>query len=203
MEQEQLDRIKLTREQAELRKKIEMAELKNQEESGLGINQAYKKKNYQCHVSRLCSRESPSPSPNGMPGTGLPTSRGSLLINEQHTSLSEERKHENQFSFPSGRPGIFHIISKLFPCFPCCQKRNAQIVQETNKCGNYAGNFGYDNKQVIENKLEKLGEISGSEHVKGKRIQRRLNIGGGAGINHSDTDEYMFNSQPDEKDDKP
>ena len=127
MEQEQLDRIRLGREQAELRKKIELAALKNREENGQDIKEGHKRKSYQYHLSRVCSRESPSPSPNGVHVSGPPTSRGSLIINEQNTALSEEKKYDD-FNFPSGRPGALHIISKLFPCFSCCQKRTAQIV---------------------------------------------------------------------------
>jgi hypothetical protein len=172
-----------------------MAALQNQEgNKNPEKNPAsYKKKSYHYHLSRLCSRESPSPSSNGVHVTGPPTSRGSLIINEQNTALSEEKKYED-FNFHSGRPGMLHIISKLFPCFSCCQKRNAQIVQETNKCGNYSENFGYDNKQVIENRLENLGEISSSDHMERKKSQIRHHLDG-AGIGGNETDEFMFNSQ--------
>lgn len=172
-----------------------MMALKNQEENGKHEKNpgSYHKKGYHYHLSRLCSRETPSPGSNGVHVTGPPTSRGSLIINEQNTALSEEKKFE-EFSYPSGRPGVLHIVSKLFPCFSCCQKRNAQIVQETNKCGNYSETFGYDNKQVIENRLENLGEISSSDHMERKKPHRRLDLDG-AGIGGNDTDEFMFNSQ--------
>ena len=174
-----------------------MAALEKQEAGNDSLQKnpsSYKKKSYYYHLSRLCSRETPNPSSNGVHVTGPPTSRGSLIINEQNTALSEEKKYD-EFNFPSGRPGALHIISKLFPCFSCCQKRNAQIVQETNKCGNYSENFGYDNKQVIENRLENLGEISGSDHMDKKRSHRRLDLDAAAGIGENDTDEYMYNSQ--------
>ena len=188
LEQEQLDRIRLGREQAELRKKIEMVALKNREESGQDMNENYKKKkSYHYHLSRVCSRDSPSHGSNGVHAAGPPTSRGSLIINEQNTALSEEKKYED-YSFPTGRPGALHIISKLFPCFSCCQKRNAQIVQETSKCANYSGNFEYDNKQVIENKLENLGDLSGS-----KSKRRRLDLEN-EGVGGNETDEYIFHS---------
>ena len=134
----------------------------------------------------------------GLHVTGPPTARGSLILNEQNTGNStdsQDKKAEESFHFPSGRPGFLLVVSKLLPCFSCCQKRNAQIVQESNKCGTDSDNFGYENKQVIEHKLENLGEITGSEHVAMKR-QRDLKVeSAAAAIGGNETDEYIFNSQ--------
>lgn len=88
-----------------------------------------KRRTYHQRLCRVCSRSQPSPNSNGVHVvTGPPTARGSLILNEQNTANSDEKKLEERFFYRSSRPGVLVIISKLFPCFPCCQKRNAQIV---------------------------------------------------------------------------
>lgn len=84
------------------------------------------------------------------------------------------------------------ILSKLFPCFSCCQNKNAQIVHEINKLdsGSEHG-YGFDsNKQVIENRIENLGELT-ADHTQVKEKIKVLDSRG----KHDDVTEEVFAPQ--------
>ena len=88
---------------------------------------------------------------------------GTLQTLNKSASLDKDYLINSNQQERKGKPGWFLIMSKLFPCISCCFKKNAQVVQESDKLGHFSKDDLENTQNRIEHELHRLSEIKNSE----------------------------------------